>query len=135
MAEGMVISKAPSRLRPKAMKSAEMKPLTHGLDPRVTMPNGPRIAVVARPRPENSTMIPRQKTRACTMLSRRPPDCRLRKYDIVIGIMGKTQGVKMEARPKPKATARNASSPSAGGGCGRTIGTAPAPAARSIRRG
>jgi hypothetical protein len=32
----------------------------------------------------------------------------------VIGIMGKTQGVKMEARPKPKATARNASSPSAG---------------------
>ena len=32
-----------------------------------------------------------------------------------MGIMGKTQGVKMEARPKPKATARNASSPSAGG--------------------
>src|ERR1039458_3217478 len=31
-----------------------------------------------------------------------------------MGIMGKTQGVKMEARPKPKATARNARSPSAG---------------------
>ena len=56
-------------------------------------------------------MIPRQKTTACTMLSRRPPDCRLRKYDIVIGIMGKTQGVKMEASPKPKATARKASQP------------------------
>src|ERR1017187_6386370 len=31
-----------------------------------------------------------------------------------MGIMGKTQGVKMEARPEPKATARNARSPSAG---------------------
>ena len=31
-----------------------------------------------------------------------------------MGIMGKTQGVKMAARPKPKATARNARSPSAG---------------------
>src|ERR1039458_9948690 len=31
-----------------------------------------------------------------------------------MGIMWKTQGVKMEARPKPKATARNARSPSAG---------------------
>src|SRR4051794_3765804 len=102
----MVISKAPSKLRPKAMNSAEMKPLTHGLDPSVTMPNGPRMAVVARPSPENSTTIPRQKTRAWTMLSRRPPDWRFRKYDIVIGIMGKTQGVKIEARPNPKATAR-----------------------------
>jgi hypothetical protein len=79
MNEGTVISKAPSRLNPKAMKRAEMKALTHGLLPRVTMPNGPRMAVVARPRPEKSTMIPRQKTNACTMLSRRPPDCRLRK--------------------------------------------------------
>ena len=49
MAEGMVISKAPSRLRPKAMKSAAMKPLTQGLEPSVTMPKGPRIAVVASP--------------------------------------------------------------------------------------
>ena len=38
--EGMVISKAPRRLRPKAMKRAEMKPLTHGLDPSATTPNG-----------------------------------------------------------------------------------------------
>src|ERR1035438_2052363 len=44
--EGMVISKAPSRLNPKAMKRAEMNALTHGLLPRVTMPNGPRMAVV-----------------------------------------------------------------------------------------
>jgi hypothetical protein len=29
-----------------------------------------------------------------------------------MGIMGKTQGVKMEASPKPKATARNARRPS-----------------------
>jgi hypothetical protein len=29
------------------------------------------------------------------------------KYDIVIGIIGKTHGVKMAARPNPKARARN----------------------------
>src|SRR5215831_6210789 len=58
--------------------------------------------------PEKSTTIPRQKTAACTMLSRRPPDCRFRKYDIVMGIIGKTQGVKIDASPKPNATSRNA---------------------------
>ena len=79
MTDGIVISNAPSRLRPKAMKRAEMNALTQGLDPRVTMPNGHRMAVVAKPSPEKSTMIPRQKTPACTTLSRRPPDCRLRK--------------------------------------------------------
>src|ERR1035438_7569175 len=31
-----------------------------------------------------------------------------------MGIIGNTQGVKMEARPKPKATARNPNSPSTG---------------------
>ena len=34
---------------------------------------------------------------------------------MVMGIMGKTQGVKMEARPKPKATSRNAPMPCACG--------------------
>ncbi len=77
--EGMVISKAPSRLIPKAMNSAAMKPLTHRLDPSCTMPNGPRAAVMASPIPENSTMIPRQNTTACTTLSLRPPDWRFRK--------------------------------------------------------
>ena len=77
--EGIVISKAPSRLSPKAMKSAEMNAFTHGLEPRVTMPNGPRSAVVASPSPENNTTIPRQNTAACTTLSRRPPDGRFRK--------------------------------------------------------
>ena len=33
--EGMVISNAPSRLKPKAMNSAEMKPLTHGFEPEL----------------------------------------------------------------------------------------------------
>ena len=46
----------------------EMKPLTQGFEPSCTIPNGPRIAVAARPSPENSTMMPRQKTSACTML-------------------------------------------------------------------
>src|SRR5207248_10809588 len=79
----------------------------HGLDPSCTTPKGPRIAVAARPRPEKSTMMPRQKMTACVMLSPRDPDCRFRKNDIVMGIMGKTQGVKIVSRPNPKATARN----------------------------
>src|ERR1017187_2523106 len=33
---------------------------------------------------------------------------------MVMGIIGNTQGVKMDARPMPNATARNASKPSAG---------------------
>lgn len=56
-------------------------------------------------------MIPRQNTTAWTMLSRLPPDCRLRKYDMVIGIIGKTQGVKIARSPNPKATNRNAARP------------------------
>ena len=99
--EGRVISKAPSRLKPKAMKTAAMTPLTQRLEPSWTTPKGPRIAVTASPRPE--------KARRCR--GRRPPPadyrgfrrtCRFRKYDIVIGIIGKTQGVKMEARPRDR---------------------------------
>ena len=51
------------------------------------------------------------KTAGESTLSRRVPDCRLRKYDIVIGIIGKTQGVKIEASPKPKATRMKPPSP------------------------
>src|SRR3954447_21399700 len=96
------------------MNSAEMKSLTHGFDPSCTMPNGPSNAVIASPIPEKSTMMPRQNTSACTMLSRLLPDGRLRKYDMVIGIIGKTQGVKMDASPKPNATARKAARLSGG---------------------
>ena len=39
------------------------------------------------------------------------PDCRFRKNDIVIGIIGKTQGVKMGGSPKPNAASRNVASP------------------------
>ena len=111
IADGMAISNAPSRLNPKAMNNAAIKPLTQGLAPSFDTPKGPRIAVTSRPRPLKSTMIPRQKTTAWITPSRRPPDCRFRKYDMVMGIIGKTQGVKMEARPKPKATSRNAAQP------------------------
>ena len=104
--DGMVISNAPSRLSEKTTNSAAMKPLTHGLAPSCTTPTGPSTAVITRPSPENSTMIPRQKTTACRIASRRPPDCRLRKYDMVMGIIGKQHGVKMEATPKPKAARR-----------------------------
>ena len=80
-------------------------------------------------------MIPRQKTTACATPSPRPPDWRLRKYDIVIGIIGKTQGVKMEARPKPKATSRNAPSPCCwAAGADAAPGGARAVSPRSSRR-
>ena len=46
---------------------------------------------------------------------------------MVMGIMGKTQGVKMEARPKPKATSRNAPRP-----CGVGAGRSPRAAARPV---
>jgi hypothetical protein len=106
-----------------------MKPFTQGFDPSCTTPNGPRMAVVIRPNPENSTTIPRQKSTAWKTLSRRVP-CRFRKNDMVMGIMGKTQGVKMAARPKPKATSRNAPRPWVSGrgrpgGRPRTWGSAP----------
>ena len=74
MGEGMLISNAPNRLSPNARNNAAMNPLTHGLDPSVTMPNGPSMAVVSRPSPENSTMIPRQKTAAWVTLV--PPPAR-----------------------------------------------------------
>src|SRR5260370_36778676 len=47
MEEGMVISKGPSRLRPKAVKSREMKALSQGLGPGVTLAKGLRGGVEA----------------------------------------------------------------------------------------
>ena len=89
-----------------------MKPLTHGFDPSCTTPNGPEDrrdeqseAGEQHDDPEAEDHRLHRRCRAA------PPDCRLRKYDIVIGIIGKTQGVKIEARPKPKATSRKAPSP------------------------
>ena len=45
-----MISKAPSRLNPNTMKTSAMKPFTHGFEPSCTTPNGPAIAVTAKPR-------------------------------------------------------------------------------------
>src|ERR1017187_6673055 len=112
IADGIAISKAPSRLSPKAMNRTVMKPLTQGLEPSCLTPTGPSSRVARRPREEKRTTIPSQKTTACMAPSRFPPDCWWRKYDMVMGIMGKTQGVKMEASPKPKATSRKAPQPS-----------------------
>ncbi len=105
--EGRVISKAPNRLSPKARNTSAMKPFTQGLDPSCTTPNGPSSAVAANPSDENSTTMPSENTAACTMLAFRDPVCRLRKNDMVIGIIGNTHGVKIAASPKPKATSRN----------------------------
>jgi len=62
--DGMVISNAPSRLSPKAMNRAEMKPFTQGLEPSCLTPTGPSSAVTSSPSPEKRTMMPRQKTTA-----------------------------------------------------------------------
>jgi hypothetical protein len=111
----MVISKAPSRLSPNARNSTAMKPFTQGFEPSCLTPTGPSSAVTSNPKPEKRTMIPRQKTTACATPPRFPPDCWWRKNDIVMGIMGKTQGVKIQASPAPKATSRNAPQPCASG--------------------
>src|ERR1035441_2818165 len=127
MDDGIVISNAPSRLNPKATNSAEMKPFTHGLEPSCLTPTGPSTAVTSSPIPEKSTMIPRHKTTAWVTPLRFSPDCWLRKYDIVMGIMGKTHGVKMQASPAPNANSRNAPQPRASDG-----GAAGAPAAGGL---
>src|SRR5580704_7005565 len=109
----MVISNAPSRLSPNAMNSAEMKPFTQGFEPNCLTPTGPSTAVTSSPIPENRTMIPRQKTTACDTPPRFSPDCWLRKYDMVMGIMGKTHGVKMHASPAPNANRMKVGQPCA----------------------
>ena len=48
--EGMVISKAPSKLRPKTKKTRAMKPFTQALEPSCTTPAGPSATVTMRPR-------------------------------------------------------------------------------------
>ena len=48
--EGMVISKAPSRLKPKMKKMTAMNPFTQALDPSWTTAAGPRASVRTRPR-------------------------------------------------------------------------------------
>src|SRR5262249_21765810 len=76
----------------------EIKPFTQGLDPSRTTPNGPSSVVVSRPIPEKSTMIPMQNKAAWNTTARL-----FRKYDMVMGIIGKTQGVKMANNPPPNA--------------------------------
>ena len=68
-----------------------------------TTPKGPSTAVTSSPIAVNMKTMPRQKRMAC----RRAPGL-FRKNDSVIGIIGNTQGVKMAARPKPKARRRKA---------------------------
>ena len=69
--------------------------------------------MAARPSPENSTTIPRQNTTACILL----PLSRFRKNETVMGTMGKTQGVKIAASPKPNATSKNGARPPEACGC------------------
>src|SRR5882757_10005885 len=60
MNDGIVISKAPSKLNPNIRKMAQISPFTHGLEPSWTTPKGPNSAVVTSPKPVKSTTIPRQ---------------------------------------------------------------------------
>src|SRR6266496_5803809 len=102
-----------------------MKPFTQGFDPSACTPTGPAIAFTRRPSPAKSTIMPRQNTIACDNAF-----FRVRKNDTVIGIIGKTHGVKIEATPAPKAVRRNQAKLSlpvlggAGAGCEAVGGAA-----------
>src|SRR5689334_2781184 len=69
--------------------------------------------------------MPDENTTACKI----PPRW-FRKKETVMGIIGNTQGVKIAARPSPKAVIRNASKPLALGAAGEPAepGVEPAPA-------
>ena len=101
--DGMVISNAPSRLAAKAKNIRAINRFTQTFAPSVCMPKGPRTTDTAAPRPVNKAMTPTTNTVACITEAFFSPDCVDMKYDIVIGIIGKTQGVKMANKPMPKA--------------------------------
>jgi len=86
-----------------------MNVFTQTLALNCTTPKGPAIAVAEKPRRQNNTTIPRQKIPAWINPSFRDPESRFKKYDIVIGIIGNTQGVKIDASPNPRAVNRNGS--------------------------
>src|SRR5581483_12379429 len=65
---------------------------------------------------------------ACRTPWPREPDCRFRKKDTVIGIIGKTHGVKIAATPKPNASRRNRPSPSEAAGAAAGAADVAAPA-------
>src|SRR5437016_6247235 len=103
-------------------KTSVMNPLTHGFEPSCCTPTGPAMALTRRPSPAKRTTIPRQNTIACDNAF-----LRVRKNETVIGIIGKTQGVKIDASPAPNAVRRNQaklSSPPvlAGAGAGAFVG-------------
>jgi hypothetical protein len=100
--EGSVISNAPSKLSAKIPNTIAMNPFTHGFEPNCTTPNGPTAAETPNPSRQNSTTIPSENTSAWTS----PPRW-FKKNDTVIGIIGKTHGVKIAASPKPNAVSKN----------------------------
>ena len=59
--EGNVISNAPSNDKPNTKNKVEMNAFTHTLELSCTTPNGPAIAVAAKPNRQNRTMMPPQK--------------------------------------------------------------------------
>ena len=99
-----MISKAPSRLSPNTIKTIAIKAFTHGFEPSCTTPNGPTRAVTASPiavKQHNDSQAEERR-----LPQRLAPRCRFKKNESVIGIIGKTHGVKIAARPNPKATRR-----------------------------
>ena len=49
--DGIVISNAPSRLKPNTKKTSAMKPFTQGFEPSCTTPAGPRASVRIKAEP------------------------------------------------------------------------------------
>ena len=122
--EGSEISKAPNRLSAKTRNTSATNPFTQTFEPSCTTPNGPRMAVAARPSSENSTTIPSENSAASPTLFPREAAGLFRKYETVIGIIGKTQGVNSAARPIPNATSMKTARPCEDGvaGCAGTGG-------------
>ncbi len=116
--EGTVISNAPSKLAANAKKTVAINRLTQTFDPSVCMPKGPRMAETPAPRPVNNATTPTAKIEAWMTDDFFSPDWVETKYDIVIGIIGKTQGVKIASSPMPKASAANWKSPWSAGEVG-----------------
>ena len=122
MEDGMVISNAPSKLSPKAMNSSGDETVHPRVGAQLLDSDRPQQRRDRKSQARKENDDPQAKNHRLRDPAALSPGCRLRKYDMVMGIMGKTQGVKMQASPAPKATSRKAGQPCASddGGTGRS---------------
>ena len=89
-----------------------MNKLIQTFEPSRRSPKGPSASETIVPKPVKSTTTPTQNIVAWTKEGFFEPACVLTKYDMVIGIIGNTQGVKIASRPNPNAIPANGMIPS-----------------------